>query len=126
MRQDGYKDAALPTPPHATIRNTSPKNNRRTKKKSVAAVYGAVATPSELTIVTDLVKRGPLRALLDEKTKRESLTAATRHRIIKVRGCCCFLLGRYVHALFFLFDVAVALLLLLLLFLLESRVCLGC
>ena len=89
-------------------------------------MYGAVATPSELTIVTDLVKRGPLRALLDEKTKRESLTAATRHRIIKVRGCCCFLLGRYVHALFFLFDVAVALLLLLLLFLLESRVCLGC
>lgn len=63
------------------------------KNKSVAAVYGAVATPSELTIVTDLVKRGPLRALLDDKNKRESLTAATRHRIIKVRVCCDFCWG---------------------------------
>lgn len=51
---------------------------------SVAAVYGAVATPSELTIVTDLVKRGPLRAILDDRGKRDSLTASTRHRIIKV------------------------------------------
>lgn len=50
----------------------------------MASVYGAVATPSELTIVTDLVKRGPLRSVLDDKSKRESLTAATRHRIIKV------------------------------------------
>lgn len=51
---------------------------------SVAAVYGAVATPSELTIVTDLVKRGPLRAILDDRGKRDSLMASTRHRIIKV------------------------------------------
>ncbi|CBJ48599.1 Tyrosine kinase, EPH (ephrin) receptor family [Ectocarpus siliculosus] len=49
----------------------------------VAAVYGAVATPSELTIVTDLVKRGPLRTLLTDKKKRESLTPAIRHKIIK-------------------------------------------
>lgn len=50
---------------------------------SVAAVYGAVATPSELTIVTDLVKRGPLRTLLTDKKKRESFTPEIRHRIIK-------------------------------------------
>ena len=50
----------------------------------MAAVYGAVATPSELTIVTDLVKRGPLRTLLtDKKKQRESLTPTIRHRIIK-------------------------------------------
>lgn len=49
----------------------------------MAAVYGAVATPSELTIVTDLVKRGPLRTLLTDKKKRESLTPAIRHKIIK-------------------------------------------
>ncbi|CAN0557710.1 unnamed protein product, partial [Ectocarpus sp. 12 AP-2014] len=49
----------------------------------VAAVYGAVATPSELTIVTDLVKRGPLRTLLTDKKKREGLTPAIRHKIIK-------------------------------------------
>lgn len=49
----------------------------------MAAVYGAVATPSELTIVTDLVKRGPLRTLLTDAKKRESLTPTIRHRIIK-------------------------------------------
>lgn len=52
-------------------------------RDSVAAVYGAVATPSELTIVTDLVKRGPLRTMLTDKKKRESLTPAIRHKIIK-------------------------------------------
>ncbi|CAM9675365.1 unnamed protein product [Scytosiphon promiscuus] len=53
------------------------------RHECVAAVYGAVATPSELTIVTDLVKRGALRALLTDKKKRESLTPAIRHKIIK-------------------------------------------
>lgn len=51
---------------------------------SVSSVYGAVATPSELTIVTDLVKRGPLRSILDDKGKRESLTHDVRHKILKV------------------------------------------
>lgn len=51
---------------------------------SVSAVYGAVATPSELTIVTDLVKRGPLRGILNDKAKRDSLTPDIRRKIMKV------------------------------------------
>lgn len=61
-------------------------------ESSVSSVYGAVATPSELTIVTDLVRRGPLRGVLDDRTKRESLTPEIRHKIIKVHfqgsSCC--------------------------------------
>ncbi|CAN0434518.1 unnamed protein product [Pylaiella littoralis] len=48
----------------------------------VVSVYGAIASPTELTLVMEFVERGSIRTILDDDKQRMTLTSARQHGLL--------------------------------------------
>eukprot|EP00903_Cladosiphon_okamuranus_P015667 g14469.t1 len=48
----------------------------------VVSVYGAIARPTELTLVMEFVERGSIRTILDDDTARKAMTPVVQHGLV--------------------------------------------
>ncbi|CAM9513683.1 unnamed protein product [Ectocarpus fasciculatus] len=48
----------------------------------VVSMYGAIASPTELTLVMEFLERGSIRTILDDDRQRQSMTPVVRHGLL--------------------------------------------
>ncbi|CAB1102808.1 unnamed protein product [Ectocarpus sp. CCAP 1310/34] len=48
----------------------------------VVSMYGAIASPTELTLVMEFLERGSIRTILDDDRQRQSMTPVARHGLL--------------------------------------------